>query len=117
MRRRSLKLFANVSDIMNNISDRYSFIFATFTIPNCYDYELNTKIDLLNDAFVRLTHRKKVQKINLGAFRVLEITYNKKKNKLKKGKIYYYKVRAFVYNEDGTKVYSAYSSVKKVKFK
>ena len=43
--------------------------------------------------------------------------YNKKKNKLKKGKTYYYKVRAFVYNDDGSKVYSAYSSVKKVKFK
>ena len=80
MKRRSLKLYSNVSDIMNNISNKYSFIFATFTIPNCYDYELNSKIDLLNDAFVRLTHRKKVQKINLGAFRVLEITYNKKKN-------------------------------------
>ena len=43
--------------------------------------------------------------------------YNKKKNKLKKGKTYYYKVRAYVYNDDGSKVYSAYSSVKKVKFK
>ncbi|MBR3041176.1 MAG: hypothetical protein IKH94_00660, partial [Eubacterium sp.] len=43
--------------------------------------------------------------------------YNKKKNKLKKGKTYYYKVRSFVYNDDGSKVYSAYSSVKKVKFK
>lgn len=43
--------------------------------------------------------------------------YNKKKNKLKKNKTYYYKVRSYVYNEDGSKVYSAYSTVKKVKFK
>jgi len=78
MRRRSMKMFANVSDIMNNISDKYEFIFCTFTIPNCYDYELNKKIDLLNSAFVRLTHRDRVKKINQGAFRVLEVTYNKK---------------------------------------
>ena len=52
-----------------------------------------------------------------GASPIYKDKYNKKKNKLKKGKTYYYKVRAFVYNEDGTKVYSAYSSVKKVKFK
>ncbi len=43
--------------------------------------------------------------------------YNKKKNKLKKNKTYYYKVRSYVYNEDGSKVYSSYSTVKKVKFK
>ncbi len=43
--------------------------------------------------------------------------YNKKTNKIKKGKTYYYKVRAFKYNDDGTKVYSKYSSVKKVKVK
>ena len=43
--------------------------------------------------------------------------YNKKTNKIKKGKTYYYKVRAFKYNADGSKVYSKYSSVKKVKVK
>lgn len=43
--------------------------------------------------------------------------YNKKTNKLKKGKSYYYKVRAFKYNDDGSKVYSSYSSPKKVKVK
>ena len=41
--------------------------------------------------------------------------YNKKKNKIKG--TYYYRVRAFVYNDDGTKVYSAYSKAKKVKVK
>lgn len=42
---------------------------------------------------------------------------NSKKNSLKKGKTYYYKVRAFVYNDAGEKVYSKYSKVKSVKAK
>ena len=48
------------------------------------------------------------------------VTYvdkNSKKNVLKKGKIYYYRVRAYKYNDDGSKVYSGYSKVKAVKIK
>ena len=41
--------------------------------------------------------------------------YNKKKNKIKG--TYYYRVRSYVYNDDGSKVYSAYSKAKKVKVK
>ena len=36
---------------------------------------------------------------------------------LKKGKTYYYRVRAYKYNDDGSKVYSKYSKVKAVKIK
>lgn len=48
------------------------------------------------------------------------VTYvdkNSKKNVLKKGKTYYYRVRAYKYNDDGSKVYSGYSKVKAVKIK
>ena len=48
------------------------------------------------------------------------VTYvdkNSKKNVLKKGKTYYYRVRAYKYNDDGSKVYSKYSKVKAVKIK
>lgn len=42
---------------------------------------------------------------------------NSKSNVLKKGKTYYYRVRAYKYNDDGSKVYAKYSKVKSVKVK
>lgn len=42
---------------------------------------------------------------------------NSKSNVLKKGKTYYYRIRAYKYNEDGSKVYAKYSKVKSVKVK
>ena len=69
---------------------------------------------------VRSTNKKKGFKVigeAKGLSPVYKDKYNKKKNKLKKKKTYYYKVRSYTYNDDGSKVYSAYSTVKKVKFK
>ena len=69
---------------------------------------------------VRSTNKKKGFKAigeAEGLNPVYKDKYNKKKNKLKKKKTYYYKVRSYTYNDDGSKVYSAYSTVKKVKFK
>lgn len=52
-----------------------------------------------------------------GETKVSYVDKNSKNNKIKKGKTYYYKVRAFVYDDVGNKVYGSYSVVKQVKAK
>ena len=68
----------------------------------------------------RSTNKKKgftaIKDVNK-AKTVTYVDKNSKKNVLKKGKTYYYRVRAYKYNDDGSKVYSKYSKVKAVKIK
>ncbi|MBR4759082.1 MAG: fibronectin type III domain-containing protein [Lachnospiraceae bacterium] len=56
----------------------------------------------------KLTKKKKTKTITVSSGKI---------KKLKKGKTYYFKVRAFNKKSDGTKMYGDWSSVKKVKIK
>lgn len=80
--RRTLKIFAQVSQIMESekIKDKYQFLFLTLTIPSPDGEHLEKAIDDLMKSFHRLMMRKRVKQAIKGFFRVLEITYNKKED-------------------------------------
>ena len=78
--RRSLKIFGQVSQILELISGDYTFLFLTLTVPNCTGEVLSDTLNRLNKAFYQMTKRKKWQKAVKGYFRALEITYNKRRD-------------------------------------
>lgn len=80
--RRSLKIFGQVSQVMNIAKGETSnkFIFVTLTQRNVTGEELKDEIDNLYQAFKRLMERKKIKQMSLGWFRALEVTYNAKDN-------------------------------------
>lgn len=76
--RRSLKIFGQVSRILDVIKLDYKFIFLTLTIPNVKGDLLRDTISLLMCAFNRLMGYADVRAVSKGWFRCLEITYNQK---------------------------------------
>lgn len=76
--RRSKKIFAQVSKVMDKaleIKD-YRFLFLTLTCRNVEGTELSSTLDDLFKAFNLLTKRKQVNQAVKGWFRALEITHN-----------------------------------------
>lgn len=80
--RRSLKLFANVSQCIPKITEKYKCIFLTLTVPNCTEDTFRLTINRLMKAWKNFTRYKKFRLIVKGFFRVLEITRNKKNGSL-----------------------------------
>lgn len=80
--RRSLKIFGQVSKVMNKaLEDReYRFIFLTLTCKNIQGVELSDTIDELFKAYNLLTKRKQFRLAVKGWFRALEITHNLDEN-------------------------------------
>lgn len=80
--RRSLKIFGQVSQVMNIAKGDTSnkFIFVTLTQRNVSGEELKEEIDRLYKAFHYLMKRKKIKQMSLGWFRALEVTYNAASN-------------------------------------
>lgn len=74
--RRSLKIFGQVSDILDAIQDDYQFVFLTLTIPNVTEDMLQDTINRLIKSINRLFKRKRVKTVLRGYFRGLEITRN-----------------------------------------
>ena len=74
--RRSMKIFAQVSRIMNCIENDYEFIFLTLTCKNVSGSGLNKQIDILVAAFKALCLRKRFKAAVRGWCRTLEVTYN-----------------------------------------
>lgn len=80
-KRRSLKMFGQVSQIVEHIDiDKYDFIFLTLTVPNVSGDVLLQKISQMQKAFNKLIHYKRFRDAVAGYFRSLEITYNHRKN-------------------------------------
>ena len=75
-KRRSLKVFAHTSKIMNAILNDYSFLFLTLTLKNCKAENLSDTITLLTKSFDKMFRRKAITNISKGWFRALEVTYN-----------------------------------------
>lgn len=76
--RRSLKVFSQVSKIMDEavkINDR-DFLFLTLTMRNVSGEELPEAVSTLLSAYSALFRKSSVKKCILGAFRALEITHN-----------------------------------------
>lgn len=79
--RRQVKFLAQTNPIIDLlIQQKYKFIFATLTIENCKAEEINKTIDLLLNAFSKLTKQRKIKRAWKGIIRSLEITYNEKLN-------------------------------------
>lgn len=75
--RRSYKIFAQVSQIMSVIGDKYDYLFLTLTVPNCSADELSYTITEINKAWHRLVNYKRFIGSTRGYFKVLEVTRNK----------------------------------------
>lgn len=78
--RRSLKIFGQVSKVMDQALQEkdYRFIFLTLTCRNVEGVELSTSIDNLFKAYNLLTKRKVFKQSVNGWFRALEVTHNMK---------------------------------------
>lgn len=80
--RRSLKIFGQVSRVMDHVEENYNYryIFLTLTVKNCYGEDLRNTLDLMTKAFNKMNQRKAFKQAVKGYFRSLEITYNKKED-------------------------------------
>lgn len=77
--RRSLKIFGQVSRVMDQLEkDGYCFLFLTLTVKNCSAADLPKTVQMLFDGWRKMYHKKGVfQKRVAGTFRSLEVTRNK----------------------------------------
>ena len=75
--RRSLKIFGQISQIMEILKNEYVYLFLTLTIPNCKPGELQKCMRQMYQARTRLFRRKETKCVH-GVISVAEITYNSK---------------------------------------
>ena len=80
--RRSLKVFGQVSKIMDYFESNfgYRYIFLTLTVENVSSDLLSNELDILFKSFELLVKRKEFKNISKGWFRCLEITHNWEKD-------------------------------------
>lgn len=76
--RRSYKVFAQVSRVMDQIEDKFIFLFLTLTIPNCSGDDLKSTISKLQKGFDRFSQYAAFKKCVAGYFKALEVTINQK---------------------------------------
>lgn len=76
--RRSLKIFGQVSRIMEEAKKEkeYRFIFLTLTQRNVTGLQLSDELDKMFKGWKKLTERKSFKKAFIGWFRALEITHD-----------------------------------------
>lgn len=74
--RREYKIFAQVSQVMDEIQDKYFFLFLTLTVRNCSSDELPNTINRMQAAWNNLIHYKAFENAVKGFFRALEVTHN-----------------------------------------
>ena len=62
--RRSLKIFGQVSKVMDHVEKNYNYryIFLTLTVKNCYGEDLKDTLDLMTSAFNKMNQRKAFKK-------------------------------------------------------
>ncbi|MGL4338410.1 MAG: protein rep, partial [Turicibacter sp.] len=78
--RRSLKVYGQVSKIIDSVPSGHEYIFLTLTIKNCSGEDLCKTLDELFKAYKRFTELKDIEDCFVGWFRSLEVTYNKSRN-------------------------------------
>lgn len=76
--RRSVKCFHQLSQVLDQIQDKYAFIFLTLTVVNPSGFDLRKTIDQMAKGWKAFHDRKIFQDVVKGFSRTLEITYNKK---------------------------------------
>ena len=78
--RRSVKCFYQLSQVLDQIQDKYSFIFLTLTVVNPSGSDLRATIDQMAYGWGKFIKLKLFKDVVKGFSRTLEITYNKKSN-------------------------------------
>jgi plasmid rolling circle replication initiator protein Rep len=79
--RRSLKIFGQVSRIMDWIDQHYNlqYLFLTLTVANCSSDDLAKTVQHLTDSYKYLYNKNRIFKNTVkGSFRTLEVTRNNK---------------------------------------
>ena len=78
--RRSLKIFGQVSQVMDELErQQYRFLFLTLTVRNCAPDDLPVTVQVLYDGWRQLYHKHKIFRKSIeGTFRSLEVTRNPK---------------------------------------
>lgn len=76
--RRRLKLYSQVSTVMNAICQdaNYEYIFMTDTVRNCSADELNGMIDNMFSSWDKFMRRAPIKKAFKGYYRALEVTFD-----------------------------------------
>lgn len=76
--RRTVKIFGQVSKVMNYIQERenYRYIFLTLTVRNVSGEELPNAMDEIFKGFHALIHHVKFKALSKGWFRAMEVTHN-----------------------------------------
>ena len=74
--RRSLKTYGQVRACMQDLGNKYRYIFLTLTVPNVRGDKLKSAIDNLTIGFNRLFKYKEIAAVVKGYYRGLEITHN-----------------------------------------
>lgn len=74
--RRSLKIYGQVSSVMDVLESQYSFLFLTLTVRNCSSEDLPDTVQALFDGWRKLYRKKFFKQSVCGTFRSLEITRN-----------------------------------------
>jgi plasmid rolling circle replication initiator protein Rep len=75
-KRRSKKIYAQVSKVMDQIADDYAYLFLTLTAKNCEGENLKDMLDLMFKAYNKMFQRAKIKQAVKGWFRAIEITHN-----------------------------------------
>jgi len=80
--RKSLKVFYQVSKVMNVVQERHKEmvpVFLTLTMKNCTDVELPKVLDDIFKGWYQFTKHRKTNRVIHGWFRALEVTYDGEK--------------------------------------
>ena len=81
-KRRSLKVFGQLSKVLNDLKKyNYKYLFITLTLKNCRRCDLEETLNLLSKGFTKFTQTKFFRnKVFFGCFRSTEITRNKEQD-------------------------------------
>lgn len=74
--RRSFKIFAQISQIMDRIWDKYKFLFLTLTVRNPSADDLIPTLKQMQQGWSKLRKLKDFKKVVKGTIKTMEITYN-----------------------------------------
>lgn len=72
--RRSLKIFGQVSQVMDHLQGQYRYLFLTLTVRNCEGVLLPVTMDKMQRAWSNLIEQKRFRNAVAGTFRAIETT-------------------------------------------
>jgi Plasmid rolling circle replication initiator protein and truncated derivatives len=74
--RRSLKIFGQVSQVMDHLQGQYRYLFLTLTVRNCDGAQLPGVMDGMQAGWKNILKQKRFRAAVAGSFRAIEITRN-----------------------------------------